>query len=46
MGHTAVSATKIKVGNDLFSDPIDLALWNKRELLLFCNFQQGSRYKD
>ena len=45
-GHTAVSATKVKVDYDLYSDPIDLATWNQTELLLFCNFQQGSRYKD
>ena len=30
----------------LLSDPIDLATWNKSELLQFCIFQQGSRYKD
>ena len=30
----------------LFSDPIDLATWSCRELLLFCIFQQGSRYKN
>ena len=30
----------------LFSDPIYLATWSQRELLLFCIFQQGSRYKD
>ena len=30
----------------LGSDPLDLATWSKRELLKFCNFQQGSRYKD
>ena len=27
----------------LFSVPIDLATWIRRELLLFCNFQQDSR---
>ena len=30
----------------LVSDPLDLATWSQRELLKFCNFQQGSRYKD
>ena len=30
----------------LFSDPIDLATWGQRALQLFCNFLQGSRYKD
>ena len=29
----------------LVSDPLDLATWSQRELLKFCNFQQGSRYK-
>ena len=29
----------------LFSDPTDLAKWSKKKLLLFCNFQQGCRYK-
>ena len=32
--------------SSLFSDPTDLALWSQRGLLLFCNFQQDSRYKD
>ena len=30
----------------LFSDPIDLAAWSQREYMIFCNFQQGSRYND
>ena len=30
----------------VFSDPIYFATWSQRELLLFCIFQQGSRYKD
>ena len=30
----------------LFSDPIDLATQSQRELLLFCNFNQYSRYED
>ena len=39
IGHTAVSTIKD-------SDPLDLATGSQRELLKFCNFQQGSRYKD
>ena len=30
----------------LVSGPLDMATWSQRELLTFCNFQQGSRYKD
>ena len=32
--------------SSLFSDPLDLATWRQRALPQFCNFQQGSRYKD
>ena len=41
MDHTAVSATKAYL-----LDPLDLAKLSQREILLFCNFQQDSRYKD
>ena len=27
-------------------DPLDLAKWSQRELLLIFNFQQGSQHKD
>ena len=30
----------------LVSDPLDLATWSKKELLYFCNFKEGSQYKN
>ena len=30
----------------LFSNPKDLATRSQKEILLFCIFQQGNRYKD